>query len=318
MSRLTLHTRSFHPQPNFGLGGFLYEGDNRDFSHNVGVTSRIKNENYIDLRAATIEKGPTVSDPSRNAVFGWDQDYSDPKTQPTSQVSGQVDPYREDGDQHAQLFLSYRGQNFAMPGMDDPDKKITVPVPGDPYTGLPPRDADGNYITEAELPFSRRDVYETVVPDLDVAMSLDLMVERNEKKMQFAARMVGDGFPNAESFLLDSAQTPLFCVVHRRIGSASGQLHGNRRIAMASGSAEVMFPHDLFGGPLTTYWALDYATHHGGQIDLTEQFGSDPTSRDQWNRMHLQHDAKGNRVRRWYSDNEIHLRIDGQPGSSMP
>lgn len=306
MSRLTLHTRSFHPMPNFGLGGFFYEGDNRNFSHDVGVTSRIKNENYIDLAAARIEKGPTTSDPSRNALGGWDQNYSDPRLQPTGTVNGQIDPYREDGDQHAQLFLTYRGQNFAMPGMDKPDQTIEFRVGTAP--GIPSH----------PIRTTPRDVFETIVPDLDVAMSLDLMVNRSEETISFAARMVGDGFPNAESFLLDSSNSPLFCVVHRRIGSASGQLHGNRRIAMAAGSALVAFPADKFGSPLTPYWARDYATHSGGPIDLIAQYGSRPADRNGWNDMHLKHDAKGDRIRRWYSDNELHLRIQGMPGSSMP
>lgn len=238
--------------------------------------------------------------------MGWDQHYTDPSLQPTGTISGQVDPYREDGDQHAQLFLTYRGQNFAMPGMDEPDQKVEIRVPTSP--GMP----------SYPIQTSPRDVFETIVPDLDVAMSLDLMINRSEKTISFAARMVGDGFPNAESFLLDAAQSPLFCVVHRRIGSASGQLHGNRRIAMAAGSALVAFPGDMFGSPLTSHWARDYATHSGGPIDLIAQHGSKPTNRNGWNEMHLRHDAKGDRIRRWYSDNELHLRIQGMPGSSMP
>jgi hypothetical protein len=308
MSRLTLHTRSFHPMPNFGLGGFFYAGDDRGFSTNPGVTSRIKNEVYIDLAEGRIEKGPTASDMSRNAVFGWDQHYTDKRIQPTSTVGQQIDPYRKDGDQHAQVFLTYRGQNFAMPGMKNSEEPIKVPV------------VVGGRMHRIPVPGepTPRDVFETIVPDLDVAMSLDIMVNRSEKTLSFAARMVGDGFPNAESFLMDSSDAPLCCVVHRRIGSASGQLHGNRRIAMASGSALVAFPEDKFGAPLTSHWAIDYATHSGAPIDLISQHGSKPTTRSGWNQMHLAHDAKGDRIRRWYSDNELHLRIEGRKGSSMP
>jgi hypothetical protein len=311
VSRLTLHTRSFHPMSNFGLGGFFYEGDNRDFSTSLRVTSRIKNEVYIDLAAARIELGPTRSNSSRNAVFGWEQKYDpkDQRIQPTATLGTQIDPYREDGDQHAQVFLSYRGQNFAMPGMKNPDNRIVVPIagPGGPPARIP---LPGNP--------TPRNVFETIVPDLDVTMSLDIMVDRADKTMSFAARMVGDGFPNAESFLLDASSQPLCCVAHRRIGSASGQLHGNRKIAMASGSALVDFPEDKFGSTLNAYWAIDYATHSGGQIDLISQYGSKPGTRSNWNDMHLKHDAKGDRLRRWYSDNELHLRIDGTSGSSMP
>jgi hypothetical protein len=307
MSLLTLYTRSFHPMPNFGVGGFGYEGDNRDFSFDVGKTARITNINYIDLVAGKLRKGSTFSHPSRNAVFGMDQNYSDETLQPTGTINGQVDPYNANGDQHALVFLTYRGQNFAMPGMNNPDKPIEIPTASP--TGR---------LGRLELPITPRDVFTTIVPDLDVAMSLDIMVNRTEKTLSFSARMVGDGFPNAESFLMDSNDKPLFCVVHRRIGSASGQLHGNRRIAMASGSAVVAFPGDRFGSPLTSHWAIDYATHSGGPIDLIQQNGSKPSDKGAWNKMHLGHDAKGNRLRRWYSDNEIHLRIEGQRGSSMP
>ena len=308
MSKLTLHTRSFHPMPNFGLGGFFYDGDNSSFSTSLGVTSRIKNEVYIDLAAGKIENGPTTSNMSRNAVFGWDQHYKDKNIQPTATVGKQIDPYRENGDQHAQVFLTYRGQNFAMPGMNNSEKPIEVPV------------VIGGRLRRIPVPGqpTPRDVFETIVPDLDVSLSLDIMVNRTEKTLSYAARMVGDGFPNAESFLMDDSGEPLCCVVHRRIGSASGQLHGNRRIAMASGSALVAFPADKFGSPLTPHWAIDYATHSGAPIDLMSQNGSKPSTRSDWNKMHLSHDAKGDRIRRWYSDNELHLRIEGRKGSSMP
>jgi hypothetical protein len=113
MSSLILHTRSFHPLENFGAGGLGYEGDNRDFGTDTGKTSRIKSAVEINLEAAKIKTLFILSDPSRNAMSGWEQKYDDPRKQPTASVQGQVDPYRQDGDQHAQVFLSYRGQNFA-------------------------------------------------------------------------------------------------------------------------------------------------------------------------------------------------------------
>ncbi|WP_105432929.1 MULTISPECIES: hypothetical protein [Neorhizobium] len=282
MTEIALHTRSFHPQENFGAGGLFYEGDNRGFSTSLGATSRIKHEVVINLEAAKLIARPAISDVSRNAIFGLDQDYSDPRKQPKAEVHGQVDPYRKDGDQHAQVFLSYRGQNFAMPNSD-----------------------------------AWHDFYKGVVPELDVSNSLDIHIDRTSKKMTFACRMVGDGFPNAESFLLDSSNQPLFLVTHRRIGSATGQLHGNRRIAMAAASGKVDFPSDLLGSGLEAYFALDYATHVGGPIDLFEENGGKPSSRGAWNQMHARRDARGDWIRRWISDNDVQW-VRGRAGSSMP
>jgi hypothetical protein len=269
---------------NFGAGGLGFDGDNRNFSTNTGVTSRIKNAVEINLSLAKIKTLFTLSDPSSNKYIGAYEDYSDERKQPTASVSGQVDPYRPDGDQHAQVFLSYRGQNYAMP-----------------YSNTD----------------TGRKVWSGVIPDLDVTNSIDLHIDRSAKKITFACRMVGDGFPNAESFLLDDGGAPLFLVTHRRIGSATGQLHGNRRIAMASASAKVDFPADKFGSALDAYWAIDYATHVGGPIDLFEESGSKPSSRASWNSMHSGRDAKGGRVRRWWLDNDV-VWVKGRKGSSMP
>ena len=279
-----LHTRSFHPRENFGGGGLFYEGDNRGFQTSLAVTSRIRNRVLIDLKLAKLKSLDTRSDPSRNAVTGWSQDYSSQELQPTSKVSGQVDPYRADGDQHAQVLLSYRGQNFAMPFIENDTMK---------------------------------DFYKGIVPDLDVTNSVDIHVNRDEKGLTFACRMVGDGFPNAESFLIDPSKNDLFLVTHRRIGSATGQLAANRKIAMASSSARVDFPDDLFGSGLHAYWAQDYATHVGGPIDLFEEAGGKPSTRTGWNRMHQCRDAQGGRVRRWWLDNDV-VWVKGRKGSSMP
>ncbi|AJD39836.1 hypothetical protein C9413_18885 [Rhizobium sp. SEMIA 4085] len=284
MSKLTLWTRSFHPLENFGAGGLFFEGDNRNFSTSLGVTARIKQSVEIYLTQAKVVGRRAISDPSSNRYIGTYEDYSDPKKQPQAEVRGQVDPYRPDGDQHAQVFLSYRGQNFALPGSQ----------------------------TEGG-----REFYSGVVPELDVTNSVDIHVDRAAQKMTFSCRMVGDGFPNAESFLLDISQNPLFLVTHRRVGSATGQLAGNRRIAMACSSGRVDFPSDAFGSALEAYFALDYATHVGGPVDLFDEGGVKPSSRESWNQMHERRDARGGRVRRWWLDNDV-VWVRGRQGSSMP
>ncbi|TDK32125.1 hypothetical protein E2F50_17430 [Rhizobium deserti] len=284
MTKLTLWTRSFHPQENFGAGGLFFHGDNRDFSSDIRATARIKHMVEIYLTQAKIVSGRPISDPSSNKLIGTYEDYRDPRKQPTAIVNGQIDPYRIDGDQHCQVLLSYRGQNFAMPG--------------------------------SNTDIGRR-FYSGVVPDLDVTNSLDIHIDRSSKKMSFTCRMVGDGFPNAESFLLDDSSEALFLAAHRRIGSATGQLAGNRRIAMASSSGKVNFSSDKFGSPLEAYYALDYATNVGGPIDLFAESGRKPTDRAGWNQMHTKHDAKGGRVRRWWLDNDV-VWVRGRQGSSMP
>jgi hypothetical protein len=224
------------------------------------------------------------SSPSRNPLLGTAQDYTDPQKKPTSTLSAQIDPYREDGDQHAMIEMAYRGKNYALPKADT-------------ETG--------------------HKIWTTLVPDLDVTNKLDLHVDRTNKKLRFACRMTGDGFPNAESFLLDASDQPLFLVTHRRVGSATGQLYGNRKIAMASSSAHLDFPDNQFGSALEAAWCLDYASHTGGPIDVFEETGSKPSSRSAWNEMHTKRDARGDRVRRWWLDNDV-AWASGRSGSSMP
>jgi hypothetical protein len=303
MSKLILHTRSFHPLENFGLGGLGYEGDNRNFSADPGVTARVKNAIEINLGLAKVKELFTMSNTSQNALVGMRQDYTDAELQPTASVSPQIDPYRKDGDQHVQVFLSYRGQNFAMPLVD---KEVDIPEVNIPFYGK----AGGGKLRG-------KDVWKGVVPDLDVTNSVDLHIDRASKKITFACRMVGDGFPNAESFLIDDSKQPLFLVTHRRVGSATGQLGGNRRIAMASASAKLDFPADKFGSALDAYWAQDYASHVGGPIDLFQENGPKPSSRSGWNSMHGGRDAKGGKVRRWWLDNDV-VWVKGRRGSSMP
>ena len=86
---------------------------------------------------------------------------------------------------------------------------------------------------------------------------------------------------------------------------------------MASASAKTDFPGDKFGSALDAYWALDYATHGGGPIDLFQESGSKPSSRSGWNSMHGGRDAKGGRVRQWWLDNDV-VWVRGRKGSSMP
>lgn len=168
MSILKLYVRSFHPLSNFGVGGLGFHGDNRGFSHDPGVTARIYSISRIDLRNATVAMEAVESGTSSHLVGILSQDYSDPATKPKFTLfGGTVDPYREDGDQGAQLALAYTGQNFAMPLASND----TV----------------------------RENLWEHAVPGLDVMATLNLEIDRDDDRMSVAFRMVGDGISQCRS-----------------------------------------------------------------------------------------------------------------------
>jgi hypothetical protein len=160
-------------------------------------------------------------------------------------------------------------------------------------------------------------VYESVVPGLDVTASLGFEIDRDAKTMSFQFRMVGDGFPNAEAFLIDSADGALMLATHRRIGSALHQLRGNRNIAMASSGARTAFESERFGAAMTVFWCIDYAEITGGPIDVRVETGRQPNSRLSWNTMHFKRDAKGGWGRYALGDT-LPTYAPGRPGSSMP
>lgn len=285
MSTLRLFVRSFHPLSNFGVGGLGFHGDNRGFEHDEGASSRITAIAQINLSTGLIIDEDIFSHAS-SSLFGWfTQDYSNPDTQPHfTSFNGIIDPYRPDGDQGAQVMFAYTGQNFAMPG--------------------------GN------SEWGRDNIWEAAVPGLDVMVSLHLEVDRDDGEMSFMFRMVGDGFPNAEAFLLQGPEA-LMLATHRRIGSALHQLRGNRRIAMASTGGEVEFAGDMLGDRVNVHWCLDYATVVGAQIDVMEETKKNPSTRRTWNEMHTMRDANGGRLRYIVGDT-LPTYAPGRKGSSMP
>ncbi len=285
MSFLRLFVRSFHPQANFGISGLGYHGDDRGFSTSEGVTSRIYAIVRIGIASPEVKLEIVDSDPSSGFTGVLHQDYSDPRTKPTANLSGQVDPYREDGDQGGQLLLSYTGQNFAQPL--------------------------GNSQTAREY------VWENVVPGLDVTCSFHFDIDRDDETIEVALRMTGDGFPNAEAFVQDRAKTPLMLVTHRRIGSALAQLWGNRRIAMGVGSGRAAFPSDKFGSDFTCFTCIDYAEVTGGPIDVRQETGKQPATVAKMTEMHVKRDARGAWGRRYLGDN-LPIFAPGRKASSMP
>jgi len=266
MSILTLHTRSFHPDEAFGLGGLGFKGDNRGFSSDTGATARIFHRIAINLRAAEFGKPECRSDPSANWALGKigidvSNDYSEKRKQPRhSEDPKSITPYRQDGDQAVNIKITYAGQNFAFPG--------------------------------ANLDWGHS-FYSTVVPDLDVTNEVSLRINRPAGKATVTCRISGDGFPNCESFLIDSGGNVLFLASHIRVGTAATQLPGGRAISMCSLLMDVDWNQDdTFGSSVRVQFAHDYAGS-GGPFELA--FGQ--MSRSEWNQKHTGRDASGPTIR---------------------
>lgn len=283
MSRIILITRSFHPDSDFGLGGFGFHGDNRGFKYDLGVTSRIRHQVTLSLNPNRIVDNKPISDPSVSAGGFVTERYTNPDKQPTGGTTGHITPYRADGDQHGSIVVTYAGQNFAMPMSD-------------------------RFI----------DFYKTVVPILDVTNNIQLHIDRTQKKIQISCRLVGDGFPNCETFMIDSGGQACFLASHVRVGSASGQLWDNRKIAMCSTLITADWTAaDTFGANVQCDVCIDYASPSGGPVDLKAGYAPNPGSLSSWNRLHTGRDASGDWIRQWL-DNDVARTFNNERLESMP
>lgn len=289
MGTMKLHTRSFHPRASFGTTGFGFSGDNRGFSTSVGVTSRIKSRIDINLSGASVTATNPASDPSHHPA-GMSEDYDHPDEQPTGRFTGgpSITPYRVDGAQHASLTYAYRGKNHAA-------------VPNAIVGGL---------IENPLGDWLNRETEELVVPDLDVTISFSLSIDRTARKAHVTANMRGDGFPNAEAFVLDPSGAPLFLVSHVRVGTASGQLWGNSLIRMASCALLVdLTDADGWAGPMEVLASMDHAGD--GSPQQISRVGS--TTVSAWNQVHTGRDAVGPESRRALDDNWLNIGVRQDP-----
>jgi hypothetical protein len=283
MTKYYVHTRSFHPGKTFGSSGLGFSGDNRGFATGFGVTSRIKHMFEIDLASARVVNKKPVSDPSHHEGMGITQNYTDPRKQPKSEKGEDsiVMPYRKESNQSFRATISYHGKNFAFPGTDW-EQEI-------PYTGLS---------------ISTRHGAKRFVPDLDVTNTVFGHVDRAGKKLYVTCELKGDGFPNCETFMVDQSGTPLFLCSHIRVGVATAQLFGDRRIPMGRAQLEVdLNSDDSFASKVRVNQSLDYAGD-GSPIDLTSRLSSNPASISAWNQVHTGRDALGPESRR-NMDNSI-------------
>lgn len=285
MSRIRIHTRSFHPGETFGSSGLGFSGDNRGFSlgRSQAVTSRIRHFMDIDLIGARVIGYQPVSDPSHHEGMGTTQNYTDPDKQPSATVTGNVSAYREDGDQSFDVTVSYEGKNYAFPGADW-EKKTTI----------------GDY----EVSISPKHGIRRSVPDLDVTNRISGHIDRTDRWLHIVSDLRGDGFPNCETFAVTGAKTLALCT-HVRVGVATTQLFGNRRIPMGYVMLEAQIDgSDRLASTVKCEASLDYAGD-GSPLDLRSLLPSATLTRDEWNAFHTTtRDALGPESRR-EMDNSI-------------
>ena len=283
MSTYRLYTRSFHPAATFGRSGMGFSGDARGFSLDTGsgTTSRIRHYLDIDLVNARVISPRPISDPSHHEGMGVTQDYSDPEKQPTAYLwRDDVLPYRPDGDQRFDVGVSYAGKNYAFPGAD-----WERDIPGTP------------------LSVSPRHGIRRSVPDLDIKNRIFGHFDRTELQMHVTCDLRGDGFPNAETFLVDpSRRKKVALCTHVRVGVAMVQLFGDRQIPMGRAMFEVEIDgSDGLASLMEAHQALDYAGD-GSPQDLLDLAAAPPTTRVAWNAMHMSRDALGPSRRRDLDD----------------
>lgn len=225
-----------------------FKGDNRGFSLQRGVTSRIYHIIDIDLVAARVVKVDCDSDPSENAIAHhavnaavdvletaahspiklpdappMQNDYSQRRKKPRHSEKVSITPYREDGDQTLNLTVTYAGKNFAF-WFADTD--IGHSVLGGPNSNTARSDTGSSTILGGKVPFNG------LVPDLDVTNQVYIHLSRENDTATVMLNMSGDGFPNAESFIIDSANKPLALATHVRAGTPVTQLPGGRAVRM--------------------------------------------------------------------------------------
>ncbi len=310
MSDITICTRSFHPDANFGAGGLGFEGDDRGFSFSLADTARIYHIVRFNLQTANVVEVICDSDPSANAIAHtvinegaemavnplypsgdivpdappMENDYSQPRKKPRHEETYSITAYTEDGDQTANIFLKYAGKNFAFYGADT---DVGHDFFGGPLSNEERNDTGSGRIADGWIP------YNGVVPDLDVSNQLFLMLDRAEGKAYVQATMTGDGFPNAECFVIDSGGAVLGLATHIRTGTALTQLPGGRAIRMCMTQLdEVDWSNtDTFGSATTANAVYDYMSF--GTTEVVE--GN--VGRSGLNAAHLGRDASGNLVR---------------------
>lgn len=319
MSRIVIHTRSFHPDSNFGVGGLGFEGDSRRFSINPnGVTSRIFHFIVLDLIAARKITVVCDSDPSQNAVAHhivnsvvdaveavarspvplpdappMQNDYAQPRKKPRHTENFSLTPYRDDGDQTLNLTVTYAGKNFAFWGSDT---DIGHAVFGGPNSNAERSDTGSGSILGGRVPFNG------LVPDLDVTNQVYLHMSRENEKASVMLNMSGDGFPNAESFVVDTTGIKsLALATHVRAGTPVTQLPGGRAVRMCHTNLTDLdwTKNDQLGAAVTAQAVQDFMSFS------TTDVAEGQMTVDALNAAHLGRSASG----AWHRQLEDHVPI---------
>lgn len=278
-----IYERAFHPDENFGLGGMGFKGDNRGYSFMLNATARVWSVLSVDTAAPNMDvtqdapEFNVVSDLSTAPAYlgGRTEAYIDRDTRPTGTALVTGGPEVADGLQSISIQIETRGKNHAFPTEYIADLRDTLGV-DDLYDRLGGGGIPMN-------PESR-----IVVPDLDVQVSLTLLIDRHNNKMTITSNLTGDGFPNTEVFIYDAANTPLMLNTHHRIGTAAGQLIGNHRHLLASTVIIVdIDDNGNFIGPVHAERSVDFMPW---DTDLIAQAMTVDFDIASWNGLHLARD----------------------------
>lgn len=318
MSEIKIFTRSFHPDANFGVMGLGFEGDNRGFKFDPAVTARIYHILPVNLQSGQIGAAICDSDHSENAVAhevvnapgnlleaGWNRfapqdwqitvpeappmqnDYTQPRKNPRHTEDHSITAYRDDGEQSAIITITYAGKNFAFWFADTDLGHAVLGGPNSTPEANNPGTGTINVPIVGDVPMNG------LVPDLDVVNQVTLFLNRETEKGYVLLNMSGDGFPNAESFIIDSATNVLGLATHIRTGSAMTQLPGGRSIKMCYTSlTDVDWSKtDILGANVDAAEVTDFMSYSYTSV------ATGVMSRAALNDKHTDRDASGNILR---------------------
>lgn len=188
--------RSFHPNSDFGLSGLKFYGDDRPFTLDDGVTSRVGQRFFVDPRTGEAYGNYPYSDPSRNLLGAYSY-YDSPSRAPIGMLTSRLQFSNESGTVTS-IDTSYSGKN-------------------------------------AGIPFSEGSYGFIPVPSLDVHSSFVVTRNTEAGTLDITSQIRGDGFPNAEAFVRDSNGQKVFLGTFVREGTAIGSLIGDDKVPMIQG-----------------------------------------------------------------------------------
>lgn len=223
MRDFTIHVRSFHPQSNFGLGGLFFDGDGRGYStalqkpDGTSVTSRIHSSITFSTKPSVIIQKQVHSDPS-SLPLGVNRFVYDEETGP--HLVAEI-PYNSLASDNCNRWLTVSAHHYGI--------NRAVPLP--------------------------QMLNNVVVPNLDTFYTIIVHVDAKSKTMDIWTKVEGDGFPNAEAFIMDETGKAVFLGIHQRVGIALTELLGSNHRFMFSSSLRI---------------SLDDAGHFGEDMGMSE------------------------------------------------